>query len=112
MVSNSGRLERAAAGDKQLLMLVEQIIVTHERQGAPLTLSVFTLSTELVQLVHAAPPVEARAAVSSALPLTYDGGTDISLLDQLAGWSRDSDAVEQLDYIMLCTDGIDSKKLR
>jgi hypothetical protein len=86
--------------DKQLLALIDQLAASTTAAGATLALTVHTLSTELQTLAPAGQAAEARAAVAAQLPLTYDGGTDLSLLDRLAEGGY--------DYIILASDGIDN----
>ena len=86
--------------DKELLALIDQLAASTAAAGAALSLTVHTLSTELQTLAPAGDAAEARAAVAAQLPLTYDGGTDLSLLDSLAEGGY--------DYIILASDGIDN----
>lgn len=71
-----------------------------------LSLAVYTFSTELTPLVTPflpSSPAGVREMVAGNLPLTYDGGTDLSLLNDLSS---------EFDYAILCTDGIDNFKRR
>jgi hypothetical protein len=70
-----------------------------------------TFSTELTQLAPGHPachPAAVRAAVAEALPLTYDGGTDLTLLTDL----QTLQAAGAYDYAVMCSDGIDNFKRR
>ena len=51
-----------------------------------------------------------RAAVAAEMPLTYDGGTDLSLLNELT--KADEKGTKMFDYAVVCTDGIDNFKRR
>jgi hypothetical protein len=50
--------------------------------------------------------------VAAALPLAYDGGTDLSLLENVEAHVMRGREAEggtgKLDYCVLCTDGIDN----
>jgi hypothetical protein len=104
----SGSRENA---DDQLLALIDEMEVSHARQGHVLSLSVYTLSTELIQLGRSASARQAtRAAIAAELPLTYDGGTDLSLLNDLT--NERAVGEKMFDYAVICSDGIDNFKRR
>jgi hypothetical protein len=101
----SGSREPDSDGD--LLRLIDQLIASTASTEATLRLTVYTLGTELVTIAPSNDGTAVRAAVEAQMPFTYDGGTDLSLLNSL-GKSDAGAQTEAFEYCVLVTDGIDN----
>ena len=97
---------REPGADRALLSLIDQLIASTASTGAALRLSMYTLGTELVTIASD-DGTAVRTAVEAQIPFTYDGGTDLSLLNNL-GKIDATVHEEAFEYCMLVTDGIDN----